>query len=159
MQTIVKNVQFPHARRWLEGLLGLLIANNRSFCPRVAKMHDYSRHNATSPKCLAVQRGPKRTIIRGLRLRGGASECSRGQSQRLFADAFDLARTWGAPVLSKRWLARCQEDRGGVCFCRARRQEDCADVCFCRACCGVACAFLLASFQVALLRRCVCLRG
>lgn len=85
LQTIVKNVQFPHARRWLEGLLGLLIANNRSFCPRVAKMHDYSRHNATSPKCLAVQRGPKRTIIRGLRLRGGALECSRGQNVRLFA--------------------------------------------------------------------------
>lgn len=43
-----------------------------------------------------------------------------------------------ALVLSKRWLARCQEDRSGVCFCRA--------------CCGVARAFLLASFQFASLQ-------
>lgn len=84
LQTIVKNVQFPDAQRWFEGFLDPLIANNRSFCPRASKTHDYSRHNATSPKCLAVQRGPKRTIIRGLRLRGGALECSRGQNVRLF---------------------------------------------------------------------------
>ncbi len=43
LQTTVKNVQFPDAQRWFEGLLDLLIANNRSFCPRAAKTHDYSR--------------------------------------------------------------------------------------------------------------------
>ena len=42
LQTTVKNVQFPDAQRWFEGFLDLLIANNRSFCPRTAKTHDYS---------------------------------------------------------------------------------------------------------------------
>ena len=42
LQTIVKNVQFSDAQRRFEGFLDLLIANNRSFCPRAAKMNDYS---------------------------------------------------------------------------------------------------------------------
>lgn len=42
LQTIVKNVQFPDAQRWFEGFLDPLIANNRSFCPRASKTHDYS---------------------------------------------------------------------------------------------------------------------
>ena len=42
LQTIVKNVQFPDAQRWFEGFWDLLIANNRSFRPRAAKMGDYS---------------------------------------------------------------------------------------------------------------------
>lgn len=42
LQTIVNNVQFSDAQRWFEGFLDLLIANNRSFCPRAAKTHDYS---------------------------------------------------------------------------------------------------------------------
>ena len=64
-QTIVKNVQFPRAQRWFEGFLDLLVANNRSFCPRAAKTHDFSRSTiakAGAPEC---PRGPKPTTIRG----------------------------------------------------------------------------------------------
>lgn len=43
MRNIVESVRLPHARRWLEGLLRLLVANNRAFCPREAKMNDYSQ--------------------------------------------------------------------------------------------------------------------
>ena len=86
LQTIVKNVQFPDAQRWFEGFLDPLIANNRSFCPRASKTHDFSRS----------------TIAKA-----GAPECPRGQNQRLFADSFDFACTWGAQVLLKRWLVRC----------------------------------------------------
>ena len=86
LQTIVKNVQFPDAQRWFEGFLDPLIANNRSLCPRASKTHDFSRS----------------TIAKA-----GASECPRGQNQRLFADSFDFACTWGAQVLLKRWLVRC----------------------------------------------------
>ena len=42
LQTIVKNVQFSDAQRWVEGFLDLLSAKNRSFCPRAANTHDYS---------------------------------------------------------------------------------------------------------------------
>lgn len=80
-QTIVKNVQFPRAQRWFEGFLDLLVANNRSFCPRAAKTHDF----------------------RGLRLRRLARRnVQGGQNQRLFADAFDCACTWEALVLLNR---------------------------------------------------------
>ena len=82
LQTIVKNVQFPDAQRWFEGFLDPLIANNRAFCPRASKTHDFSRS----------------TIAKA-----GAPECPRGQNQRLFADSFDFACTWGAQVLLKRW--------------------------------------------------------
>lgn len=49
MRNIVESVRFPHARRWFEGLLRLLIAKNRSFCPRAAKMNDYSQSRLTLP--------------------------------------------------------------------------------------------------------------
>ena len=64
-QTIVKNVQFPDAQRWFEGFLDLLVANNRSFCPRASKTHDFSR--STIAKAGAgMSKGPKPTTIRGL---------------------------------------------------------------------------------------------
>lgn len=82
LQTTVKNVQFPDAQRWFEGFLDLLIANNRAFCPRASKTHDFSRSAIA---------------------KAGAPKCPRGQNQRLFADSFDFACTWGAQVLLKRW--------------------------------------------------------
>lgn len=49
MRNIVESVRLPHARRWFEGLLRLLVANNRAFCPREAKMNDYSQSRLTLP--------------------------------------------------------------------------------------------------------------
>lgn len=63
-QAIVENVQFPQSQRWFEGLLDLLMANNRAFCPRGTKTRDYLQSTIAkvgAPEC----RGPKRTIIRG----------------------------------------------------------------------------------------------
>lgn len=63
-QAIVENVQFPQSQRWFEGLLDLLMANNRAFCPRGTKTRDYLQSTIAkvgTPEC----RGPKRTIIRG----------------------------------------------------------------------------------------------
>lgn len=49
MRNIVESVRLPHARRWFEGLLRLLVANNRAFCPREAKMNDYSQTRMILP--------------------------------------------------------------------------------------------------------------
>lgn len=49
MRNIVESVRLPHARRWFEGLLRLLVANNRAFCPREAKMNDYSQTRLILP--------------------------------------------------------------------------------------------------------------
>ena len=69
LQTIVKNVQFPDAQRWFEGFLDPLIANNRAFCPRASKTHDFSRSAIA---------------------KAGAPKCPRGQNQRLFADSLPV---------------------------------------------------------------------
>lgn len=55
--TIVKNVRFPHAWRWFERFLGLLAANYRSFCPRVAKTHDFRGLRLRRLACRNVQGG------------------------------------------------------------------------------------------------------
>ena len=109
MRNIVESVRFPHARRWFEGLLRLLVANNRVFCPREAKMNDYSQSHLTLP--------------------------ARGERRSCQSGGLHAAKRIMLVFASARW-----------------RVLLCADVCFYRACCGVARAFLLASFQFASLQ-------
>ena len=139
MRNIVESVRFPHARRWFEGLLRLLVANNRVFCPRAAKMNDYSQSRLTLPA-----RGERRSCQGGClhaAKRITLAFVSAGHAAKgimlAFASAGHAAKGI-APALSKRWLACCQGNRAGLCFRRA--------------CCGVARAFLLASFQFASLQ-------
>lgn len=107
----------------LRGFLRLLVANNRVFCPRAAKMNDYSQSRLTLPA-----RGERRSCQSG-----GLHAAKR--ITLAFVSAGHAAKRIMLVFASARW-----------------RVLLCADVCFYRACCGVARAFLLASFQFASLQ-------
>lgn len=155
MQTIVKNVQFPHARRWLEGLFGLLITNNRSFCPRVAKTHDFRGLRLRRLACRNVQ-GAKANDYSRMRLiwpvhgerrsyqSGGLQDAKRiavafasvGQDAKRIALAFASAR-WRLLLQGMLRCCPCISSRlFSICLAAARRRGS---------------PFLMG--------RCVCLRG
>lgn len=101
----------------------LLVANNRVFCPRAAKMNDYSQSHLTLPA-----RGERRSCQSG-----GLHAAKR--ITLAFVSAGHAAKRIMLVFASARWRVLMY-----------------ADVCFRRACRGVARAFLLASFQFASLR-------